>query len=171
VLDEWFEIEVRPRLTGRCTLVRFADDAVMAFEEFLDVKRVLGVLGKRFARYGLSLHPDKTRFVDFRSNRYRPKIEASVSARRMVPGGRLSAINKHASAFRRSPEESRLLHRARMARRDRAPRGEHPSRATCFSFACHRRPPLSRQGSGEQASCPTSRTIKESGLGRDRISR
>ena len=41
----------------------------MAFEEFLDAKRVLGVLGKRFARYGLSLHPDKTRFVDFRSNR------------------------------------------------------------------------------------------------------
>ena len=56
VLDEWFEIEVRPRLTGRCTLVRFADDAVMAFEEFLDAKRVLGVLGKRFARYGVSLH-------------------------------------------------------------------------------------------------------------------
>ena len=71
VLDEWFEIEVRPRLTGRCTLVRFADDAVMAFEEFLDAKRVLGILGKRFARYGLSLHPDKTRFVDFRSNRPR----------------------------------------------------------------------------------------------------
>ena len=59
----------RPRLKGKCTLVRFADDAVMAFENFLDVKRVLGVLGKRFARYGLSLHPDKTRFVDFRNNR------------------------------------------------------------------------------------------------------
>ena len=51
------------------TLVRFADDAVMAFENFLDAKRVLDVLGKRFARYGLSLHPDKTRFVDFRNNR------------------------------------------------------------------------------------------------------
>ena len=69
VLDEWFEFEVRPRLKGRCTLVRFADDAVMAFEDFLDAKRVLGVLGKRFARYGLSLHPDKTRFVDFRNSR------------------------------------------------------------------------------------------------------
>src|SRR5271165_5066641 len=69
VLDEWFELEVRPRLKGRCTLVRFADDAVMVFEDFLDAKRVLGVLGRRFARYGLSLHPDKTRFVDFRSNR------------------------------------------------------------------------------------------------------
>src|SRR5215471_5896136 len=49
------------------TLVRFADDAVMAFEDVLDAKRVLGVLGKRLARYGLTLHPDKTRFVDFRN--------------------------------------------------------------------------------------------------------
>src|SRR3977135_1458925 len=38
-------------------------------EDFLDAKRVLGVLGKRLARYGLTLHPDKTRFVDFRNNR------------------------------------------------------------------------------------------------------
>jgi group II intron reverse transcriptase/maturase len=67
VLDEWFEFEVRPRLKGRCTLVRFADDAVMAFEDVLDAKRVLGVLGRRLARYGLRLHPDKTRFVDFRN--------------------------------------------------------------------------------------------------------
>jgi RNA-directed DNA polymerase len=66
VLDEWFEHEVRPRLKGRSTLVRFADDAVLAFEDVLDAKRVLGVLGKRFARFGLKLHPDKTRFVDFR---------------------------------------------------------------------------------------------------------
>jgi RNA-directed DNA polymerase len=69
VLDEWFELEVQPRLKGRCTLVRYADDAVMAFEDSLDAKRVLGVLGKRLARYGLTLHPDKTRFVDFRDNR------------------------------------------------------------------------------------------------------
>jgi hypothetical protein len=69
VLDEWFEFEVRPRLTGRCTLIRFADDAVLAFEDFLDAKRVLGVLGKRLARYGLTLHPDKTRFVDFGKHR------------------------------------------------------------------------------------------------------
>jgi len=68
LLDEWFELEVRPRLAGRCTLVRIADDAVMAFENELDAKRVLSVLGKRLARYGLTLHPDKTRFVDFRNN-------------------------------------------------------------------------------------------------------
>ena len=40
VLDEWFENEVKPRLKGRSTLVRYADDAVMAFEDFLDAQRV-----------------------------------------------------------------------------------------------------------------------------------
>jgi RNA-directed DNA polymerase len=61
VLDEWFENEVKPRLKGKSTLVRFADDAVMAFADYRDAQRVLGVLGKRLARYGLTLHPDKTR--------------------------------------------------------------------------------------------------------------
>ena len=59
VLDEWFEFEVRPRLKGRCTLIRFADDAVMAFGDFLDAKRVLGVLGKRLARYRLHSIPTR----------------------------------------------------------------------------------------------------------------
>jgi len=69
VLDEWFENEVKPHLRGNSTLARFADDAVMAFADLQDAKRVLDVLGKRLARYELTLHPDKTRFVDFRSHR------------------------------------------------------------------------------------------------------
>src|ERR1700675_1917925 len=69
VLDEWFESEVRPRLSGTCTLVRFADDFVMTFKNHHDAKRVLEVLGKRLERYGLTLHPDKTRFIDFRPER------------------------------------------------------------------------------------------------------
>src|SRR6266481_257077 len=64
VLDEWYASEVRPRLKRRSTLARFADDFVMAFEDFRDAQRVLAVLGKRLERYGLELHPDKTRFVD-----------------------------------------------------------------------------------------------------------
>ncbi len=69
VLDEWYANEVRPRLRGASTLVRFADDFVMAFAEVRDAERVLAVLGKRFEKYGLMLHPDKTRFVDFRPPR------------------------------------------------------------------------------------------------------
>lgn len=66
VLDEWFENEVKPRMAGPCTLVRFADDFVMTFKNHHDAERVLHVLGKRLERYGLMLHPDKTRFIDFR---------------------------------------------------------------------------------------------------------
>jgi len=69
VLDAWFEDEVRPRLSGNATLVRFADDFVMTFETHHDAQRVLEVLGKRLGRYGLTLHPDKTRFIDFRPQR------------------------------------------------------------------------------------------------------
>lgn len=66
VLDVWFEREVKPRLRGRAYLVRYADDAVMLFEQEQDAKRVMAVLAKRFGKYGLTLHPDKTRLVAFK---------------------------------------------------------------------------------------------------------
>ena len=69
VLDRWFEDEARPRLKGSATLVRYADDFVMTFETHHDAGRVLEVLGKRLEHYGLTLHPDKTRFIDFRPQR------------------------------------------------------------------------------------------------------
>jgi RNA-directed DNA polymerase len=66
VLDEWFARQVVPRLAGRATLVRYADDAVIVFEHERDARRVLDVLPKRLAKYGLTLHPEKTRLIDFR---------------------------------------------------------------------------------------------------------
>jgi RNA-directed DNA polymerase len=66
VLDEWFEQEVKPRLHGRAFLIRYADDFVMGFACEEDARRVLAVLPKRFGKFGLELHPDKTRRVDFR---------------------------------------------------------------------------------------------------------
>jgi RNA-directed DNA polymerase len=65
VLDVWFEREVKPRLRGRAFLVRYADDFVMGFACEEDARRVLDVLPKRFGKYGLTLHPDKTRLVPF----------------------------------------------------------------------------------------------------------
>jgi group II intron reverse transcriptase/maturase len=67
VLDVWFEHEVKPRLRGRAFEIRYADDATLVFEREDDARRVLAVLAKRFAKYGLRLHPEKTRLVDFRS--------------------------------------------------------------------------------------------------------
>ena len=66
VLDLWFEREVTPRLRGEAHLVRYADDFVMTFERQDDAERVMGVLGKRLGRFGLTLHPDKTRLLPFR---------------------------------------------------------------------------------------------------------
>lgn len=66
VLDEWFVRVVQPRLIGRSVLVRYADDFVFVFARKEEAERVLAVLPKRFGKYGLTLHPDKTRLVPFR---------------------------------------------------------------------------------------------------------
>jgi group II intron reverse transcriptase/maturase len=69
VLDLWLEHEVKPRLKGRINLVRYADDFVIGFELKSDAQRVMAVLPRRMQRYGLKLHPDKTRLFDFRRPR------------------------------------------------------------------------------------------------------
>jgi group II intron reverse transcriptase/maturase len=75
VLDVWFRREVVPRLRGRAHLIRYADDFVILFTHEDDARRVMAVLPKRFGKYGLTLHPDKTRLVPFR----RPPSEAHGS--------------------------------------------------------------------------------------------
>jgi group II intron reverse transcriptase/maturase len=65
VLDTWFDREVKPRLSGRASLVRYADDAVLFFSRERDARRVHAVLAKRFEKYGLALHPEKTRLMEF----------------------------------------------------------------------------------------------------------
>jgi hypothetical protein len=72
VLDVWFERDVKPRLRGRAHLTRYADDGVIAFEREDDARRVREVITKRFERYGLKLHPEKTRVVRYE----RPKMGA-----------------------------------------------------------------------------------------------
>jgi hypothetical protein len=65
VLDEWYEQEVKPRLKGRSFLLRFADDFVIGCALESDAQRIRAVLPKRFARYGLTIHPQKTKLVRF----------------------------------------------------------------------------------------------------------
>lgn len=70
VLDEWFVRQVQPNLKGKAALVRYADDFVMVFARQDDAERVFEVLPKRFGKYGLTLHPTKTRLVPF----HRPDV-------------------------------------------------------------------------------------------------
>lgn len=75
VLDVWFEKEVRPRMRGRVRLIRYADDFVICFEREDDARKVAEVLPKRFAKYGLTLHPDKTRLLRYQ----RPPLDSDGS--------------------------------------------------------------------------------------------
>jgi len=65
VLDLWFEQEAKPRLRERAFLVRYADDFVIGFRDQRDAQRVREVLPKRFGKYGLTVHPTKTKLVPF----------------------------------------------------------------------------------------------------------
>ncbi|MDC0936735.1 group II intron reverse transcriptase/maturase [Pirellulales bacterium] len=74
VLDLWFEQEVKPRLQGRAFLIRYADDFVIGFHDERDARRVMEVMPKRFGKYGLTVHPTKTKLVPFR----RPPLRTDV---------------------------------------------------------------------------------------------
>src|SRR5262244_1387227 len=65
VLDKWFENAVKPRLKGEAYEIRFADDAMLCFQHKEDAEKVWRVLPKRFEKYGLTLHPEKTRLIEF----------------------------------------------------------------------------------------------------------
>src|SRR6266545_1045673 len=65
VLDEWFEDVVKPRLRGQAYEIRYADDFILCFQYRADAEKVLAVLRKRFEKHGLTLHPDKTRLIEF----------------------------------------------------------------------------------------------------------
>lgn len=81
VLDVWFEEEVKPRLRGKAFEIRYADDGLLCFQFKEDAERVLEVLPKRFAKYGLTLHPEKTRLVKFgRSAYYQAKRTKTKTA-------------------------------------------------------------------------------------------
>ena len=66
VLDEWFVKDVQPRMQGRCFLTRFADDCIIGCALEADARRVMEVLPKRFARFRLTIHPEKTVLIAFK---------------------------------------------------------------------------------------------------------
>jgi group II intron reverse transcriptase/maturase len=66
VLDLWFDQDVKPCMRRRAFLIRYADDFVIGFEDQHDAERVFAVVPKRFGRFGLTVHPTKTKLVPFR---------------------------------------------------------------------------------------------------------
>ncbi len=65
VLDLWVRQWRKQRACGDVIIVRFADDFVVGFQSQSDAQRFLADLRERLARFGLGLHPDKTRLIEF----------------------------------------------------------------------------------------------------------
>jgi hypothetical protein len=65
VLDLWVEAWRKRHAKGEVIIVRYADDFVIGFREESDARRCLTALRERFAKFGLELHPEKTRLIQF----------------------------------------------------------------------------------------------------------
>jgi len=65
VLDLWIDDWRRRQAKGEVIIVRYADDFVMGFREESDARKCLATLGERLAKFGLALHPEKTRLIEF----------------------------------------------------------------------------------------------------------
>jgi group II intron reverse transcriptase/maturase len=65
VLDLWAERWRRHEAAGDMIIVRYADDIVVGFEHETDARRFLDAMRERFEKFSLSLHPDKTRLIEF----------------------------------------------------------------------------------------------------------
>jgi group II intron reverse transcriptase/maturase len=65
VFDLWAERWRRHEATGDMIIVRFADDIVVGFEHETDARRFWEAMRKRLEEFSLSLHPDKTRLIEF----------------------------------------------------------------------------------------------------------
>lgn len=65
VLDLWFVKRVKPGVDGQCYLVRYADDFVCMVQYRQSADEIERMLRERFAKFGLSLHPEKTRTISF----------------------------------------------------------------------------------------------------------
>ena len=65
VLDLWVEAWRKKQAHGDVIIVRYADDAVLGFERRDEAERFLEQLRERLAKFGLELHPEKTRLIEF----------------------------------------------------------------------------------------------------------
>jgi group II intron reverse transcriptase/maturase len=65
VFDLWIEAWRRRAVTGDVIVVRYADDLVVGFENRMEAERFLEAFRERLAKFGLELHPEKTRLIEF----------------------------------------------------------------------------------------------------------
>ncbi|MFM2416794.1 MAG: group intron reverse transcriptase/maturase [Pseudomonadota bacterium] len=114
VLDLWFVQEFRPRMRGLAEIVRFADDFVISFEHRADAERVMKYLPKRLGRYGLTLHPEKTRIICFERPRLNEPAESPHGESRTFDY--LGLTHHWGNSRKGKPTVQRRTMRSRLAR-------------------------------------------------------
>jgi len=72
ILDQWIEHDVSQNCRGQVLLIRYADDFIIGCSHPADVARLQSILPGRFAKYGLTIHPEKTQVVGFKRPPRRP---------------------------------------------------------------------------------------------------
>jgi RNA-directed DNA polymerase len=75
--DLWADVWRRKRANGDVIIVRYADDLVVGFQHRADAVRFLEEFKERLAKFGLELHPDKTRLIEF--GRYAARTKTRVA--------------------------------------------------------------------------------------------
>jgi group II intron reverse transcriptase/maturase len=108
VFDLWADHWRRHQADGDVIIVRFADDFIVGFQYEEDARRFLDELRERFARFGLELHPGKTRLIEF---------------------GRFAAENRARRGLRKPETQGRAGARCRRYRRSVSP--TRPPNRTC----------------------------------------
>lgn len=65
VFDLWIKSWRKTQAQGQCVVIRYADDFVIGFERESDARACMSALAGRFEKFGLRLHPEKTRLIEF----------------------------------------------------------------------------------------------------------
>ena len=82
VLDLWVDQWRRKKAEGEVIIIRYADDAVLGFQYRADAEQFLQELRERLAKFGLELHPEKTRLIEF--GRYAAKRRKQRAAGEVI---------------------------------------------------------------------------------------
>jgi len=75
VLDEWLDKTIRPLLKGEIFVIRYADDFIIVFENEEDVHKVYNTVPKRMQKFGLTIHPEKSKLIKFEPTGDKPTFD------------------------------------------------------------------------------------------------
>jgi group II intron reverse transcriptase/maturase len=146
VLDLWAERWRRREATGDMIIVRYADDFIVGFQHKVDAQRFLDEMRKRLREFALSLHPEKTRFIEFGRFAARDRKERGLGKPETFNflGFTIICGQSRAGKFqlKRKTRRDRMRAKLRMVKQEMRRRMHQPipEQGRALSFACASHP-------------------------------